>query len=409
MKKLLLLSLLAVFFSHWVVAQDDASGKEEKGKFWKSWGVGLSGNFVDLNYFDDALPDDQRNLLDRNNLNLAGKLTLIKPLFRGLELGTSVALGDLENYGELNNFPVDERTFVDVDGILAARIVPLIDKRKQDTIRFDPFIYGSVGSSTLGTTTSGQFSVGAGINIWVKRNEFAIRLESSYNSQFDGQEFLQHSVGVYHAFQFKKIEPEPEPVFDTLIAMPECPVFDTLIVMVDCPPPPKPPVTVDEDTLPDPPIFTFIPSRVKFEFADSVLTPDSKDVLDTVAEIMLSERYKNTEFEIDGHTDNVDDHDHNMKLSLDRAVATANYLISKGVERSRLHPFGFGETKPLVKNNSALNRSINRRVEIHIYSRSPFHYIRKDGKVERREAGRDYYHPHEKNPYSEDGDARGDD
>lgn len=425
MKKRLLLGLLAVFFSSLVFAQPvpvDGDPPKQKGKFWKSWGVGLSGNFVDLNYFDDALADDQRNLLDQDNLDLAGKLTIMKPLFKGLELGTSVALGDLEKYGSLstNNFPVDERTFVDWDLMLAMRIIPMFDEKKKDSIRIDPFVYGSGGLSTIGVNTSSQFSVGAGVNFWLKRNEFAIRVESSYNSQMDGQDFLQHSIGVYHAFQYKKIPPPPDIFIDTLIVMTDCPIIDTLIAVAVCPPNVKLPpidtipdnpvttVTIDTPDVPPPPTYPFDHVRIKFVFADSILTKESEEILDTVARVILT-YFPDEQFEIDGHTDNVDTHDHNMKLSLDRAIAAANYLISKGVKRENLHPFGFGETKPLVKNNSARNRSLNRRVEVHMYSKSPYHDLRKKGKesIEELEAPADFYHPHDTNPYKDSGDAKG--
>jgi OmpA-OmpF porin, OOP family len=56
----------------------------------------------------------------------------------------------------------------------------------------------------------------------------------------------------------------------------------------------------------------------------------------------------------------------NMKLSGNRALAVVNWLVAKGVARDRLLAVGFGETKPLVANDTAANKEQNRRTEFHI-------------------------------------------
>lgn len=66
---------------------------------------------------------------------------------------------------------------------------------------------------------------------------------------------------------------------------------------------------------------------------------------------------------IHGHTDDVGDDDSNMTLSVNRAKAVMEYLISLGVSNSRLKYAGFGETKPKVPNNNEQNRALNRRTE----------------------------------------------
>ena len=76
------------------------------------------------------------------------------------------------------------------------------------------------------------------------------------------------------------------------------------------------------------------------------------------------------EIEIRGHTDNVGGHDANIKLSNDRAAAVKNYLINKGINEPRVRSIGFGETKPLKKNDTDKNRQINRRVEFVILKNS---------------------------------------
>lgn len=66
---------------------------------------------------------------------------------------------------------------------------------------------------------------------------------------------------------------------------------------------------------------------------------------------------------IQGHTDDVGDDAQNLALSDDRAKGVRDYLISLGVDASRLTAKGFGETMPKVKNDSAANRAKNRRTD----------------------------------------------
>ena len=42
------------------------------------------------------------------------------------------------------------------------------------------------------------------------------------------------------------------------------------------------------------------------------------------------------------------------------------YLKGKGVEESRMHSEGYGDTRPIVPNNSAANKAKNRRVEFEV-------------------------------------------
>jgi outer membrane protein OmpA-like peptidoglycan-associated protein len=57
----------------------------------------------------------------------------------------------------------------------------------------------------------------------------------------------------------------------------------------------------------------------------------------------------------------------NQTLSEQRAKATYDYLVSKGVNPGRLIYKGFGETKPVADNRYAPGRTKNRRVEFEIY------------------------------------------
>ena len=76
--------------------------------------------------------------------------------------------------------------------------------------------------------------------------------------------------------------------------------------------------------------------------------------------------------EVAGHTDNTGGADHNMKLSLGRAAAVVNALVGGyGIERTRLLPKGYGDTKPVAPNDSDQGRAKNRRVELRSFNAHP--------------------------------------
>ncbi len=73
--------------------------------------------------------------------------------------------------------------------------------------------------------------------------------------------------------------------------------------------------------------------------------------------------------EIAGHTDNVGSNDYNQQLSHRRAVTVINYLISRGIDASRLIAQGYGETQPMASNDDEKEgRELNRRTEFRILS-----------------------------------------
>lgn len=72
------------------------------------------------------------------------------------------------------------------------------------------------------------------------------------------------------------------------------------------------------------------------------------------------------EIEISAHTDSDGSDEHNFKLSDNRAKSVMDYIISKGVNETRITSKGYGETKPIATNDNAEGKQINRRVEFKI-------------------------------------------
>lgn len=69
-----------------------------------------------------------------------------------------------------------------------------------------------------------------------------------------------------------------------------------------------------------------------------------------------------------GHTDNLGVEAANQKISAERAAAVREYLVSKGIEASRLDSKGMGSTSPIASNDTQLGRQANRRIEFLVIS-----------------------------------------
>jgi outer membrane protein OmpA-like peptidoglycan-associated protein len=119
-------------------------------------------------------------------------------------------------------------------------------------------------------------------------------------------------------------------------------------------------LTLRYKRLPPPPPFVL--TGIVFDTGKATMRPDSLDRLDLVLEFMR--RKKSAEVEISGHTDNVGNAKTNKALSAKRAEACRSYLISKGIDGSRIKAAGFGDARPVAPNDTAENRQKNRRIEV---------------------------------------------
>jgi outer membrane protein OmpA-like peptidoglycan-associated protein len=102
---------------------------------------------------------------------------------------------------------------------------------------------------------------------------------------------------------------------------------------------------------------------ITFATGSAELTPESMQVLDTVAKAMRSDRLAGFAFNVEGHADRRGTNDYNMKLSEERAQSVVAYLTGKlGVLPDRLVAVGKGATEPL--NPDKPDAQENRRVTI---------------------------------------------
>jgi chemotaxis protein MotB len=110
--------------------------------------------------------------------------------------------------------------------------------------------------------------------------------------------------------------------------------------------------------------------KVLFKPGEADVNADGQKVLDHIGEVLNN--VKDKDIRIEGHTDDrpisgelKSRYPTNWELSAARATAVARYLQDNdGVDPKRLIVTGYGEYRPIIANDTAENRALNRRIEI---------------------------------------------
>ena len=107
-----------------------------------------------------------------------------------------------------------------------------------------------------------------------------------------------------------------------------------------------------------------IPSDVSFDTGRSAIKSNFAPILNQFATSLNQNAV--TTVTIIGHTDSTGSDAINNPLSIDRADAARDYLVSRGVARTRIATDGRGAREPVADNASQQGRDKNRRVEIYV-------------------------------------------
>jgi outer membrane protein OmpA-like peptidoglycan-associated protein len=102
--------------------------------------------------------------------------------------------------------------------------------------------------------------------------------------------------------------------------------------------------------------------QINFAFDSDEILESSFELMRQIARV-ITDNPQLRRIEIQGHTDDQGRAEYNSELSQRRADSVKAWLVEHGVEESRLTPIGYGQTRPLVPNDSEENRARNRRVQ----------------------------------------------
>ena len=119
-------------------------------------------------------------------------------------------------------------------------------------------------------------------------------------------------------------------------------------------------------------------NTIYFDFDKFNIRPDAAKELDKVVQVM--NEYPELMIEAGSHTDSRGEDDYNKILSGKRAKSTVDYIVSKGIDGSRITYQGYGETQLVNKCANGVKCSkeehqLNRRTEFKIANESGFELV----------------------------------
>ena len=103
-------------------------------------------------------------------------------------------------------------------------------------------------------------------------------------------------------------------------------------------------------------------SGILFDVGKATLKPASQLSVAKLAGILMV--FPNMNLSIEGYTDSTGSADLNMRLSMDRARAVYEFLMTQGISNARMKYQGLGPENPVAPNDTEANRARNRRVEV---------------------------------------------
>jgi OmpA-OmpF porin, OOP family len=101
---------------------------------------------------------------------------------------------------------------------------------------------------------------------------------------------------------------------------------------------------------------------INFDTDSDQIRDESHTTLDQIVAMLKAK--PDWKLTVEGHTDATSTPEHNQQLSERRAGSVKAYLVGAGIDASRLSTAGYGATRPVASNDTALGRAQNRRVEL---------------------------------------------
>ena len=107
---------------------------------------------------------------------------------------------------------------------------------------------------------------------------------------------------------------------------------------------------------------------INFELDEAMIPDINKPFLDRAAKLITET--PDMQLTITGNTDSLASDAYNLELSRERAESVKEYLVSKGVDASKLVTKGAGESNPIADNSTEQGRFRNRRIGFTVYDES---------------------------------------
>lgn len=104
-------------------------------------------------------------------------------------------------------------------------------------------------------------------------------------------------------------------------------------------------------------------SNISFKVNSAELTRDAKKALNSMVS-KVKKLTKKNRVEVGAHSDSTGQIAYNIDLTNRRAQAVLEYLVSKGINATKLTAKGYGKSQPIATNDTAEGRATNRRVEL---------------------------------------------
>jgi outer membrane protein OmpA-like peptidoglycan-associated protein len=112
------------------------------------------------------------------------------------------------------------------------------------------------------------------------------------------------------------------------------------------------------------PAIDYQAHEVLFQSGKATLMPAGKKELDNLVNFL--NKNPNVKITLEGHTDNSGTDKINDPLSVKRAESAEAYLVSKGIDESRIATAGYGSKQPIADNKTKEGKAKNRRIELKV-------------------------------------------
>lgn len=211
--------------------------------------------------------------------------------------------------------------------------------------------------------TYANYGVGAGYTF---SNNLSLKLDARHQFKFDGDRSIVYTLGLGIPFGQKAVKQaevkeeivEPKVVEPVVLDSDKDGVVDSL----DKCPTTSAGVAVDADGCE----VLAVPADLGIVFETNSDKIKNSDITKFDKYAKYLKDIPTAKVIVEAHTDSVGNDKYNLQLSQRRAQSAKNQLISMGVDASRIEAIGYGETKPIVANDTAENKAKNRRVTARI-------------------------------------------